>query len=594
MTFAAPAALWLLVALPVIVVLYMLRARRQEVIISSVLLWQRARRDLLARVPIRRLERNLLLLLQLLAVLLAILALAQPHVVLPATRGVATVIVIDPSVSMQATDVSPSRFEVARREALALVASSGGPVMVIESGPTPRIVIPFGDPGAAARALQRLHPTDAPGRLDEAVALALGQRAPEGRLRVVVYTDRAPNQLAGVTYRVIGESSRNLSIVGLHVEPTADGAHVIVQVRNWGNQPETVPVALSLDGRHALQRVIHLPAAGLTAVTASVKGQGILRAELLVVDPLMADNVAYGIIGAPLPQVLVVGEEDPVLDQALAAMPVRYTPARRVTPQAFANADVVILNRTAPVELPPGNYLLLGTTAANLPLTIDGVAHGPQVLRWARSHPVMRYVDLSSVQIQEALALRATGGEVLAEGEGPLIWSYDGGGIRAVVVAFPIYRSDLPLQVAFPIFLSNAITWLAGGDHTYHAGDVLVQPAGRDAEAVLIDPAGVSRVLRATGGRFVVPSLERIGVYTLRMGDRVRQFAVNPAPEGSAIDPVGGDRTVAQALVRQERRFAAWPVFLGIALVVLVAEWAMWARGLPRTDLGRPRVVAKQ
>ncbi len=594
MTFAVPAALWLLLALPVVVILYLLRARRQDVMISSVLLWRRARQDLLARQPIRRLERNLLLLLQLLAVLFAVLAVAQPRLVLPSRRGEATIIVMDTSVSMQATDIAPSRFEVARRQAMALAGSSGGPVMVIEAGPQPRIQVPFGERGDALRGLVQLQPTDAPGHLDDAVGLALGQRAPRGEAQVVVFTDRAVTQLAGVMYRVIGEASRNLAIVGLHTEPTADGARVVVQVKNWGGTPERVPVVMSLDGRQVLERVVSVSPGSVTAVTGTVHGRGILRAEIVVDDPLKADNVAYGIVGAPLPRVVVVGSPDRVLDQALAALAVQYTPTAKVTPEAFAAADVVILNRTTPVALPPGNYLLLGTTATNLPIRTDGVVRGPQIVRWSAAHPVMRYVDLTTVQIEEALALHPAGGEVLAEGESPLIWSYEGDGIRALVVAFPPDRSDLPVKVAFPIFLHNAVTWLAGGEHVYHAGDPLLQSARGFPDAILIDPSGGHTVLPAIGGRFVLPFLKRIGVYTLHVGDRDQRFVVNPAPEGSAIGPVGHDTTVARPTVPQDRVVGGSPLLLGIVLVVLLAEWVLWVRGLPRTDLGRARVTGKR
>src|SRR5438034_774447 len=83
------------------------RARRQDVPISSVLLWQRARQDLLAHMPVRRLERSLLLLLQLLVASLVVLALARPQLALPAASGPATALVMDTSASMQATDVVP-------------------------------------------------------------------------------------------------------------------------------------------------------------------------------------------------------------------------------------------------------------------------------------------------------------------------------------------------------------------------------------------------------------------------------------------------------------------------------------------------------
>ena len=79
-SFAVPQALWLLLALPVIILLHMLRARRVPHTVSSTLLWERTARDLMVRLPVRRLERSLLLLLQLLAVAVLALALARPGV----------------------------------------------------------------------------------------------------------------------------------------------------------------------------------------------------------------------------------------------------------------------------------------------------------------------------------------------------------------------------------------------------------------------------------------------------------------------------------------------------------------------------------
>lgn len=586
MSFGVPGALWLLLALPVLVLLHLLRTRRQAVSISSVLLWQRVGQDLAARVPFRRLERTLLLILQLLIVTLASLALAQPHVILPNASSKTLVLVLDTSVSMQATDVAPSRFEVARREALALVAEAAGPVMVIDAGLHPRIALPFADPRAARKVLGELRPTDAPGRVGDAVNLALAQRASTGPARIIVFTDHAATPSPGVTYRVIGTTARNLAIVSVHAESVEQGTHVVVQVRNWGPAQERVPVTVSVDGRVAFERVLDIGPVSQGIASGVVHGQGLLRAQLQVTDALAVDDVAYAIIGTPPPRVIMIGEESRLLDQALRAMPVRYTPTRTVSPKAFADADVIILNQTAPVVLPPGNYLLLGTTALNLPVTSTGLHSRPQILRWASTHPLMRYVDLSGVRIDQALALHADAGEVLAEGEDPLIWSYEGEGIRAIIVAFPIDRSNFPLHVGFPIFLSNALRWLAESDIVYTAGDPLIHSARGATQATLVAPSGARRVVQASGGRFVVPSLDRVGVYLLEVGDRIRKFVVNPSPEGSAIGPVGVDQIFGRIRSGPDRKTPIWPLVLALALPVLLAEWMLWIRRLPQRGFG--------
>src|SRR5207244_523500 len=137
--------------------------------------WEGARQDLLVHLPVRRLERSLLLVLQLLTAAVVVLALARRQVVLPAAGGLATVLVMDTSASMQATDVAPSRFEAARAAAVAEVARGAGPVMVVDAGPQPHAVTGFVDHGTARAVLLRLHPTDGPARLEQAVTMAVAQ-----------------------------------------------------------------------------------------------------------------------------------------------------------------------------------------------------------------------------------------------------------------------------------------------------------------------------------------------------------------------------------------------------------------------------------
>ncbi len=585
MTLGVPAALWLLAALPVIVILYMLRARRQEVSISSVLLWQRARRDLLVQMPVRRLERSLLLLLQLLAAALVVLALARPQAILPAAAGPATVVVLDTSASMQATDVTPSRFDAARADALAEIARSTGPVMVVEAGPQPRAVTGFVDAAAARAALERLSPTDAPARLDPAVAMALAQRSNGRSVRVLVFTDHGTAPAPGVVYRIVGVGSRNLAVAGVRVERTSGGTAAIVQVRNAGTVAERVPLAVWLDDRRILERTVEVPAGATVSVPVYVAGRGILKAQISPGDFLAVDDTGYAVIGAPAVRVLVAGERDRALEEALQATGASVTAVLAPDAQSIAAADVVVLNRTPPVELPPGNYLLLGTTASNLPIAVDGVVPSPQVLRWSRSHPVMRYVDLRDVVIARTLALRTNGGDVLAEGEVPLIWAYNAGGIRAIVVGFSLQESDLPLQIAFPILLSNAVSWLSGTGLAYDAGQALTVPAGPYPQAVLVGPDGSRTVLPAQGGQFIVPVLERVGIYTIQFGGRTRRVAVNPVPSESEIAPAAAAAPRVSSLPpdRTRRPIDLAPAVLLAAIGALLVEWALWLRTLPRS-----------
>ena len=75
LTFHSPAFLWLLAAVPVVVLLHFLRARRRQHAVSALFLWERATHAASLR---RRVRPSWLLLAQLLFTALAALALARP------------------------------------------------------------------------------------------------------------------------------------------------------------------------------------------------------------------------------------------------------------------------------------------------------------------------------------------------------------------------------------------------------------------------------------------------------------------------------------------------------------------------------------
>lgn len=588
MSVAVPVALWGLLVLPLIVFLYMLRTRRQDLPVSTLLLWQRARRDLAARRPARRFERSLLLLLQLLAAALLVGALARPQVRLHGASGMGTVVVVDSSASMQARDVAPSRFAGALAQAHAVVDAARGPVMVVDAAASPRIVQRFADASDAHRALGALRPTDGPSRLDQAVTLALGQRL-AGGVRVEVFTDRAGAQLPGVGYHVVGAEAANVGIAAVTVEQAPGGSTLVVQVHNAGPRAEQVPLLVMQGARRLAARTITAGPGAVSSVAIPISATGVLRVILDREDLLSVDNTAFAIAGARPPRVLVAGTPDRVLAEALAAIPVRFTGVQRITSEALAAADVVILNRTPPEELPPGNYLLLGTTAPNLPLEVQNRIRAPQVVRWSVRHPVMRYVALEDVRIGEALVLVPKGGEVLAEGVTPLVWAYEGQGVRAVVIAFTLEQSDLPLHMAFPIFLQNALTWLGGAQRIYQAGSPIILPSRGASDAELQEPDGTRRHLQPSGGRFVVPSADRVGTYVLRTGAREEVLVVNPAAEEISIAPVRVPSSAAARAPESARGLAdTWRLLLLLAVAVLVVEWWLWLRTLPRRRVRRP------
>src|SRR6187200_2656230 len=105
----------------VVVVFYILKLRRRPVAVPFSRLWERILRDKEATSLFSQLKRLLSLLLQLALIALLLLSLGDPRTKQNLVEGRNIVVLVDASASMKATDVAPTRLDVAKREVSRMV-----------------------------------------------------------------------------------------------------------------------------------------------------------------------------------------------------------------------------------------------------------------------------------------------------------------------------------------------------------------------------------------------------------------------------------------------------------------------------------------
>ena len=151
------------VAAATILSFYFLKVRRKPVLVPSTFLWRRTVQDHRVNALWQRLRNSILLLLQILAVLLAAVALVRPTWSGSVLRGGRYVFLIDNSASMSATDVEPSRLEEAKRRVLTLIdrMGSGDAAMVVSFSDQARINQAFTENREQLRrAIREIAPTN--------------------------------------------------------------------------------------------------------------------------------------------------------------------------------------------------------------------------------------------------------------------------------------------------------------------------------------------------------------------------------------------------------------------------------------------------
>lgn len=616
--FALPNLLWLLLLAPIIVFFYLLKLKRREMTISSVMLWSRVIQDVQANAPFQKLRRNLLLLLQLLILLLAILALTRPAFFSRSSGGSSVVVVLDGSASMQSRDGGGgrTRFDAARARALEMVGlmRGGDRMMVVLAAARPHRLTPFtADRNALRAALNHAEPRDTTTDLRDATLLAASVAGQQAGSRIFVLSDGAFAEMeeldthgAELVFEKFGERSNNVGIVALDARRSLSGSggyQLFAAVRNYGPEPRKGSLELYRGDALIDARPLNLPAADPNdgysehreLLDDLPETTGILRARLDLDDDLRADNEAYAQLSTRQTlNVLLVTEGNLYLQNALNLDPqVKLSVVSPGGYNAQAGFDVTVFEGVGPKKLGPGSHLYIAGGGETAPVEIVGRVKDARVLTWERTHPVMRYVKLGNLDLPEALTARKRPwGVVLAEHEsGPVIVVGERAGARSAYVGFPLLSTEFPLRVAFPIFFGNLVQWLAATPGKtegmqLRAGQtaVLEVPAAA-GEVTVTDPAGRRTRVRPEGRVAYFGDTERAGVYRVTAPGFERAFAVNLlSRDESDTRPRDrlqfGRRPVQAGAATTRSAQEVWRWLILAALLVLALEWWVFHRRL--------------
>lgn len=540
MSFAAPAFLWALLAVPAVVVLHFLRTERTRREVAALFLWREARDAAEAR---RRFSPTWLLLVQVLFVTAAALALAQPRLSLQGAPD--AVLVIDASASMAATETDGStRLDLARAEALA-VAGDLGRVAVVRAGLDAVLVHPFGGEDAELRdALTQLRAGDRIADLDRAIDLAQGI---VGRGEIHVFTDGPVAPRDNLRVHPVGGSVQNFGIVAFDVGLQ----EAFVAVASNLDRPREVELTLSREGRPVASTSLFVPAGGQGTVTFPLSESGIYEARLSppVEDALALDDVAFA---GRAELVVVLDRPNEPLQRALVALPavtVRVTRAAQ-----NVDADVRVLTGADPDELAPGSYVVLAPPVAEPEYRV--------VRDVDQAHPLMRFVDLrgSVVGVGPDWPPADDDGDwtVLARDRSlePLLRFRDAGDRRILQFGFHPSQTDIVLRPAFPALIANAVRAFRS-DERIALGSAL--PAGSTLAGEPVDRA-MEPGLYDVNGRVRAVSLLAAG-----------ETRLTAAPTDVAAP---SERT--ESLAETTLRFAPW--LLAVAVLALAAEWLLSRR----------------
>ena len=462
-----------------IVTMYLLRLRREERTVSSTFLWNQLVRDVEANAPWQRLRHNWLLWLQLLIALLLAFALARPFMPTAGVSGQNLILIIDRSASMGATDVAGNRLAAAKAEAVRLidqlpdgaratVMAIGGDLDVPAAATTDRRELRDAIDGITLR-------LGGGSDMSQALSLAGALAAREEESEVAVLTDGqvtvplSATLPAKIRYFPIGSSNNNQAVAAVSLNELAPGTLTFfARVRNEGQERVNRRLVVSLDGQlfNAYDLEI-LPGQDQT-VNIDVPGTASsVEARLDGSDSLPSDDVAWAVRpSSDAIPVRLVTPGNRFLATGLGLMPRVVVTAYLTETATFTDTPVLtVLDASLTEPLPDGNLLIIAPYRSTEYFSVTGVLDRPVPRPAPTDDPLLRNIELGEVNILKSSRIENApwAHTVIDSAAGPLLIAGEIDGRRIAVLGFDLHDSDLPLNIAFPLLLSNLVGYLAPG-----------------------------------------------------------------------------------------------------------------------------------
>jgi len=597
LSFATPYGLIGLLAIPLIILLYILKQKREKVTVSSLILWSKVLSDMQASTPWQKLQKNLLLFLQVTAAILIVLALAGFSLQFQPNASSAVIVVIDNSLSMASTDIKPTRLDAAKKDAIKFIDDlhENSRVTVVSIGREANVLIYSStSKDEAKKSIESIRKTT--GYVDAAKAeeLVLSLKNQDPDSQIVLFSD-TPYRFGNepVQFSEYKKQDNNVAVTGFTHTIAADNITAMSILRNQGSSDVEIAVSLYGDENFLDSQWIAIPANQAKTVWWDKIPDNIktLRVSIETEDILPDDNHGYEVVlSEEAVKVLLVSDGNIFLEKALSLIEgvelVRTSPGEQI----YRGYDLYIFDGLVPEKLPgDGNIAIFAPLPNNL-FPVGDWMDTPGVN--PSDHAIFKYLDKLSFSIGRTRILeKPEWAEVLMEYNGnPIIMEGIINSTRILIFGFDLFETDLPLRTEFPILISNIVN-----EYAPLRGTVVERLFTGDTAQFRLNPDTVKAYVNTPGGRHVpvappVPAepfidTEEPGIYGLeQVNDSSRiitYFDVNIPDEwlmeknsgsGTGVDAGYGTR-----VPFKKQAFKLTLPLLILAMVILVFEWWYYA-----------------
>lgn len=603
MRFLNPAGLWLLLGVPILIIIYLIKAQHEERQVSSTYIWKFSEKFMKKRLPIQRINKILLFLLQMLMIIAASLMIARPAI----SNGMSCeyIAILDASASMQIADKDGhTRFDRAidEIEKLGKHIEKGHTVTVILAGDNVDYVIREAD--TVDKLLDALKSVKCGlGGCDVVQAVSKAEFISEqnGNVEILLYTDTKYDKAVNVD--VVDFSSNEWNVVVENVSVKTDEKNTVIKAMVTSyNSDTTLAVGLRLDGYVEKAQYIDLQSNIPKEVEFTINSEmkyDSLEVFTKVEDGLSADN-SYSVCKKRTKSynVYLASKSPLYLDSVLNALGnCKVTTVGQVEPSKLNGYDLYIFDGIVPEQYPEdGSVILVGTERLPEGVYVSETVDAKTELHISTKASEEVYEDIiDGISLNEAVVSK------YSKLNHNLRWSTvlecDGApvcvtknledGKKFTVLSFDLHNSNLPLLVDYILLVRNLVEYsvpaLVKGDD-YAIGEkvkLTVMPYAKELYIEL--PDGQVRQLSTTEDVVTISPTE-LGVYTAvittdESGEYADFFVHIPNGETGLVEPMNIEaniQVVEDASIEDEAFAELWYYLAIILLILLLVEWGCY------------------
>lgn len=606
MSFTHPLGLLILIGIPIIILIYILRNKYNELTVTSTYIWKLSDKFLKRKNPLSGLTGLISLILQILMVASIALAVARPVFVLPGAAN-DYCFVLDVSGSMQMKNGKKTRFELAKEEITDVIKESkdgSSYTLICVSNET---VIEFEGVKKKDVAIDFLDDVKV-GYAGSSYADVLGAAQSafdeNSSSKIYLVTDKTYESYENVeVIQVGGSGQQNYAVFSPTYSFAGGKLAVSANVLSYGGAGE-VEVALSVDGKEVQRKSVSVKAGELTPVEFSHATYAFESFEVKSTrgDAYALDDsvVVYNKESDKTYNTVIVSETGFFLEAVIDAL--LDAEITTITPMEYEkNTEkygLYIFDSYEPEELPDGTVWLLnadrsindsgfgvrGKIELGAATEIEKSKSTSTVVR-----KLLKSVDGSGIHITRFVkysGMYLNFHTLFSYESNPLIFAGANGlGNRQVVFGFDLHESDFALSTDFVMLLRNLLE--------YSFPDVIDQTnyiAGEEAIINILPNAETVKAISPSGKEIFVDSenatatiaLSEIGTYSVKMtlagveNTYKMYVSANPDESQPLVNEAEFKLAGEKGNEKIDGEFDAMMTLFIILVVLFVADWGVY------------------